>query len=213
MKMLNHREMRLYELLGIKIFRKIVFKLEHLIHWKDKRQNINYHLPHNNVDSMDKFMKYLFYNGSIHARNTIGIGIYFMVSLCCGKAFYWIDGLLLLLMIKDIYCVMLQRYNYLRIKQRKVLLEEKNQRIIRNEVGRIDVTVIKNYTQEERKRDLQLVQRMKDAMIAQTSFVLLPSDVESLTRLTQLYESRRNRKITCAGEASISTRILDEGEG
>lgn len=178
--------------------------LEHLIHRKDKGQNVNYHLPYNNVDSMDKFMKYLFYNGSIHARNITGIGIYFVIKLCIGKSFFWIDGFLILLMIKDIYCVMLQRYNYLRIKQRKVRLKTKNQEIIRNEAGIIDVSVIDNYTQEKRKSDLQLVRRMKNAMIAQTSFVLLPSDVESLTRLTQLYESMSNRGIFRAGEITGS---------
>lgn len=200
MKTRDHREMRLYELLGIKIFRKLVFMLEHLIHRKDKGQNVNYHLSYNNVDSMDKFMKYLFYNGSIHARNITGINIYFVIKLCIGKSFFWIDGFLILLMIKDIYCVMLQRYNYLRIKQRKARLKKKNQEIIRNEAGKIDVSVIDNYTQEKRKNDLQLVRRMKNAMIAQTSFVLLPSDVESLTRLTQLYESTSNREILRAGE-------------
>ncbi len=194
MKKRDSLEIKLYELLGIRLFRKMVFSLERLIHRKDKGRNINYHIPYNDLESLDAFIKYLFYNGSIHVRNIVGISSYFIVKLCLKKNLAWFDCFFALLMLKDGYCVMLQRYNYLRIVQRKHVLEAKNQVIIRQEVRKIDVSTIENYTQDEKQKDLLLVRRMKDAIASQSTFVLQPSDRESLIRLALLYESRNSKK-------------------
>ena len=44
-------EKKIYELLGIKVFRKLVFMLEKFLHIKDKKKNINYHLKQKNLVS------------------------------------------------------------------------------------------------------------------------------------------------------------------
>ena len=54
-------------------FRKLVFALQRLIHRKDKGHNINYHIPHQDIESFDAFDKYLFYNGAIHVRNILAM--------------------------------------------------------------------------------------------------------------------------------------------
>ena len=41
-------EVKIYELLGIKLFKKAVFKLEKIIHRKDGKKNINYHIKNSN---------------------------------------------------------------------------------------------------------------------------------------------------------------------
>ena len=58
-------EMHIYEKLGVKKFRNMAFKLEELIHFKDKGKNKNYH------GITEDHFKYLYYNGFIHARNVL----------------------------------------------------------------------------------------------------------------------------------------------
>ena len=107
-------EKKIYELLGIKVFRKLVFMLEKFLHIKDKKKNINYHLKQKNLSSLQDFKKYLFYNGSIHIKNLIrGIIIIPIMLLFSINTIFIIS--LIALLIKDIYCVMLQRYNWIRI--------------------------------------------------------------------------------------------------
>lgn len=54
MKQIN--EEKIYELLGIKLFKKAVFKLEKIIHRKDKGKNINYHIKKaDSVESVNSF--------------------------------------------------------------------------------------------------------------------------------------------------------------
>ena len=53
-------EVKIYELLGIKLFKKAVFKLEKIIHRKDGKKNINYHIKNSNdMESVDNFKKFL----------------------------------------------------------------------------------------------------------------------------------------------------------
>ena len=204
MKKRDSLEIKLYKLLGIRLFRKMVFSLERLIHRKDKGRNINYHIAYNDLESLDAFIKYLFYNGSIHVRNIIIISFYFIVRLVLRNHFMWFDWIITTFLLKDIYCVMLQRYNYLRIIQRKNILEEKNRRIIQREAQRIDISSIENYSSEERYQDLQLVRRLKEAISAHTSIVLNDSDTESLIRLAQIYEKRKTVVLTGKSVTSMT---------
>ena len=126
-------ELKIYEILGVKIFRFLVFKLEKIIHHKDKMQNINYHVKRINVDEFESFKKYLYYNGFIHVRNLIFLFVILLLSLNFTNPIFLV--ILILEFIKNTYCVMLQRYNYIRINQsiqrKKEFISRKNQK--RNE--------------------------------------------------------------------------------
>lgn len=108
-------ELKIYEFLGVKQFKKAVFMLEKIIHKRDKGKNINYHIKNSNDrESVDSFKKYLYYNGFIHTKNLItGIPIIVFAILCGQNLLFLIP--LILFLIKDVYCVMLQRYNWLKI--------------------------------------------------------------------------------------------------
>lgn len=124
-KWYNRVEKIIYECLGIKLFRKCVFLLERFIHRKDKGRNINYHFAKNSLSDVAYFTRYLFYNGAIHVRN-IGYAItYLLVRQLFSATFGFVDAVVLALSMKDIYCIMLQRYNYLRINERIAVLKEK----------------------------------------------------------------------------------------
>lgn len=121
--------MKIYEALGVLFFQKCVFALEKMIHFKDKGKNINYHIKNSNIDELENFRKFLYFNGFIHVRN-FGVLFVFLIfqSVFLNPLFllYTIPAL-----IKNAYCVMLQRYNYIRIN--RVIELKKRQIHQRNE--------------------------------------------------------------------------------
>ena len=130
-------ELKIYQFLGVKQFRALTFKLEKLVHIKDKKQNHNYHINPDSgkslinctIDEMEDFKKKLYYNGSIHVKNLIFLAITSLVILIVPTFNKYLLILNLVLAIKDAYCVMLQRYNYIRISntidKRKCRLKSK----------------------------------------------------------------------------------------
>lgn len=59
-------EIRLYEALGIRIFQKLVFRLERFRHRADGDRNVNYHLLPYGETSPERFIRYLYLNAGIH---------------------------------------------------------------------------------------------------------------------------------------------------
>lgn len=123
-------ELKIYEFLGVKQFKKAVFMLEKIIHKRDKGKNINYHIKNSNDrESVDSFKKYLYYNGFIHTKNLItGIPLIVFAILCGQNLLFLIP--LILFLIKDVYCVMLQRYNWLKISEFEKKLEIRDEKKI-----------------------------------------------------------------------------------
>lgn len=131
MKKSQKIETKVYELLGVKLFRKAAFKLEKIVHRKDKGKNTNYHIQKNEVNSLGEFRKYLYYNGAIHTSNLIkGIPLLALMFLLNIKIVPII--ILSTLLIKDAYCVMLQRYNWIKLSEKEKLINKKKQKQIKS---------------------------------------------------------------------------------
>lgn len=129
-------ESKIYEILGVKQFKKLTFKLEKCIHRKDKGTNKNYHLKGKDISAIENFKKYLYYNGFIHAKNSIFLITSLTIFiLTVGLNYYLIPFILLL--IKDLYCVMLQRYNWIKLNEYKEKLEQREKRKIEKEAKKI----------------------------------------------------------------------------
>lgn len=143
-------ELKIYELLGIKIFRKIVFGFCKLIASpftlllpKEDRKEflnnlkiINYNIKGYNVQNLRKFKKYLFLNAMFHVS----------VLLFCLPTFMKVIGGMTsvlqtitscIVIAINCYCIMLQRYNQIRINEtiKRILpYEEKQKTKIKEEL-------------------------------------------------------------------------------
>ena len=126
-------EKKVYELLGVKQFKKLTFILEKIIHFKDKRKNINYHIKNLDLDSIEKFKKFLYYNGFIHARNSIFLTIIMAIMIAL-KVNVAVSITILIFLIKDLYCVMLQRYNWIRLTEHQKRVKKKKSNIEQKEI-------------------------------------------------------------------------------
>ena len=143
-------EVKIYELLGIKLFKKAVFKLEKIIHRKDGKKNINYHIKNSNdMESVDNFKKFLYYNGAIHTKNLI-FDIPVIILMIVFRYNLILIVPIMLWLIKDIYCIMLQRYNWLKINGFEEKLQVRKNKRIERRVEEIDKEKIKvNLEQKE----------------------------------------------------------------
>lgn len=143
-------EVKIYELLGIILFKKAVFKLEKIIHRKDGKKNINYHIKNSNdMESVDNFKKFLYYNGAIHTKNLI-FDIPVIILMIVFRYNLILIVPIMLWLIKDIYCIMLQRYNWLKINGFEEKLQVRKNKRIERRVEEIDKEKIKvNLEQKE----------------------------------------------------------------
>lgn len=120
-------EYRLYELLGVGYYRKFVLLCKSLFNklTKNKHDNDNYFLRGYKREDVlflrDNFMK----NLRIHL---LGVFLGFVVVLIGSKTEYKLCGLFLL--VWNLYSVMLQRYNIIRIDK---ILKNRKHRSVKNE--------------------------------------------------------------------------------
>lgn len=180
-------EAKIYEIFGVKIFRKCVFALEKWIHRKDKGTNINYHIASIDYTATKEFVKYLFYNGSIHVRNIVYYCIFCVIRYSLYPFLHYLDIIPLVFAIKDVYCVMLQRYNYIQIQFRLPRLEALRKAKI---TRRIEKTVSAmrhvDYDNSFRQADYQLIQKLRMQVEKGESIVLSDEDREAYERLSHI---------------------------
>ncbi len=126
-------EMQIYELLGVKVFRKMAFALRDTLSFpltikmsKEERKNFLYNTASNynigktrNLENIKKFKKELFKNAGIHI-----FGLLFcLINVLKDTGI--IATIDLIFLIINNYCIMLQRYNCIRINE---LIERKTKR-------------------------------------------------------------------------------------
>ena len=179
-------EMKLYEVLGIRLFQKMVFKLEKIVHLKDGSKNENYHFQRKRVHYSTHFIRYLFYNGSIHVRNMVYLFILYLIMHVCVKTSV-LDLGIISLGIKDIYCIMLQRYNYLRITEYNDKRQERNQKRKNQKVEKLKANITEFYDKEKIQEDLAFVRRLKVEIATKHCVIVKEDDIEKMQRLSALY--------------------------
>ncbi len=182
------REKRIYEFFQIRLFQKMVFMLERMIHKKDGGNNINYHFATENQNFGESFIKYLFFNGIIHIRNLLFFSVYFFVKGLFAR-YSLFDILFLVLAIKDLYCVMLQRYNYLRIAIFHGRMKERKQKLINKQVAIYKEKMKSKYDTKFRENDLMLIKRLKEGLESSEYILLDDNDYLALKRIIRIVEN------------------------
>lgn len=123
-------EMKLYELLGIKVFKKMAFFVRDIVTLpltfkmpKEERKKSLYNTASNynigkakSLEDIKKFKKQLFKNAGIHIFALLAFLPSF-IKIILGTASLSTTIIVLPAMVMNIYCIMLQRYNCIRINQ------------------------------------------------------------------------------------------------
>lgn len=120
----NNKELKIYEFLGIKYFKKLMLKFHKLLYWpisllleKEQRRELynnardNYKIGKvSELKDIKTFKRNLYFNGSIHLILTLLNALIFISPLSPVMFILNLASLLI-----NAYCVMLQRYNCIRI--------------------------------------------------------------------------------------------------
>lgn len=112
-------EMRFYEIIGVRQWKKFVLWLmAKSIRDPDERKGGNYYLKRLDLESVKDFKRALLFNGIIHIIGALWGLPGIIVILKNNSAYpFFLSFSLILAFLVNLYCVMLQRYNWLRIKK------------------------------------------------------------------------------------------------
>ena len=168
-------ERRVYEFFGVRLFRKLVLKLESFRHRKDNSRNINYHLHGRGISSVKSFTGYLLYNAVCHVISLSFVAAYFAITVCVGVRYIVLDISMCILLIINLYCIMLQRYTYIKTRGfAEKLVNAKNKRV----ADRIENLLQKIERREysELQREFLLIERIQESLHNGTEFVIEECD-------------------------------------
>lgn len=157
MKKVKNIEMKIYELLGVKVFRKMVFTFRDILLFpltikmsKEEKRDFFYNIASNynlgkikSLEDIKKFKKYLFINTGIHIW-ALSVCLPNFLKVIGGTASLFTTITNLTFIGINLYCIMLQRYNGIRINQ---LIEKMTPRYERQ----------KNKIKEELRKDDSLI--------------------------------------------------------
>jgi len=112
----DRAEVRFLECVGVRLFRGGIFALERLRHRKDGGRNRNYHLWRMTAGSAAAFEGYLLYHTLLHLTAMVLLAVPAALLHSRAGGLHWADVLLVLLFLLNLYCLLLQRYTFLRIR-------------------------------------------------------------------------------------------------
>ena len=191
-------EIRLYRLLGIRWFQKACFLLERIKHRKDGGTHSNYHIRQYSEKGIDRHRAYLYFNGLIHLVAILSL-------ILCGIILLTFDDrpgvwkiLIVVYIILNLYCIMLQRYNTLRIRGFRLRERERRERQIRRNAEKLRSVPEPEELREVSRQDLIWLQHMRQAIEQERDLVIAGEDAGRLRRL--------NRWRTLAGVRWCSSR-------
>lgn len=189
----NNFELRIYYLLGVQQFRKAILWLEKIKHHSDNSRNENYHLLDYDLISIERHNAFLVYNAFLHCISLIFTVMYLILSITIDFHNVVVDVIIIILMILNIYCIILQRATYLRLKEHQL-------KCYKRFLGRIDlrtkekIEIIYARKPQKLQADYEVLTRMKTAFEQRRDCILTVADNESLKRICQCIEPASKKK-------------------
>lgn len=139
-------EIKIYELLGIKIFKKVAIGFVYILFYpfllkipKSERKEVFYNFKGNyfikkghGIQDLKDFKKYLLFNAIVHIVSLL-FCIPSFICILIGNASLIETIIMLPCIIINSYCIMLQRYNQIRINntiEKMKLHEEKKKKAL-----------------------------------------------------------------------------------
>lgn len=184
---LNKIELRTYELLGVKLFRRAILLFERIKHHKDGGQNENYHLKGRSISSLRSFSGYLLYNTMFHIVSILMTIFYFAIARSFHLNYLWIDIFMCAIVIFNLYCIMLQRYNFLKIKSYISKVDKKRDKRIQTALNKLSPFLAEK-DNDEFYSEYALIHKLFNSMVTGAECVLGADCAEALNRLATVAE-------------------------
>ncbi len=179
-------ELAIYKALGVRLFQKFVFAIERYKHRKDGGYNSNYHIRRISGEGVSGHYAYLSFNAFLHITSIIFITLHVLILRAADIP--WIGAVYtysLILIIGNLYCIMLQRYNALRIRKSEGQYRERYQKKIIKNASLLSGNASQIYTYIDPAADMEYLIRMKNSLTDGENFIIRKSDRYTLERLAE----------------------------
>lgn len=190
-------EVKIYKKIGIEKFKKLTLYLEKKIHKKDKGQNINYHPKKLTKGSIKKFRKFFYYNGFIHSRNLI-FGVPLLIVMIIFKLNPIFITFLSLWLLKDAYCVMLQRYNWIETNETLKRIVSIEQEKIEDRKKDCNIEKLKEILKEkniDKEECIKKIEDLKNVISDENDKIIeLDNSLEVIEELLTCYKPKVKQK-------------------
>ena len=175
-------ELKFYRYIGVTVFKKFVLWLDYLSYAKYGRMKNNYHIRCS--DSVGRFKWYLLYNSFIHSVSLGLIVLYFVVTRYSGYIFLVLDILMGFTTVLNLYCIFLQRYNYIRVDYyEKQCVKRKSWH---NKYDVSTKTVMENFEKQELLDVDLLLQQIRYCLKSDKSLLLNNKNIPTLDCLSEI---------------------------
>lgn len=171
----HETERKIYELLGVKSFRRLVLLFERIKHRNDRLINKNYHLSRNDINAVKRFTGYMLFNTVCHIISLIMVIFYFLFEIGFGIGFKILDWFMCILSVLNIYCIMLQRYTYIKVMPLINAHAKKRENMIRKAMTQLSGNLM-DYDKNELQNEYNLITKIHDSIEKGTVCILEEQD-------------------------------------
>ena len=201
-------ELRIYRVLGIVPFKRLLLRIEKIKHRNKGTNNDNYHPSKLTPSSLIAFRGYLQYNALLHIVSIFFVALYFVISNCAHISHWWLTCLAWLVLVVDLYCIVLQRYSYLRAKSVLARCRYIETRKSECAVAHLQNQIM-HFTLEELQVDLSFLNHLRLCSLSGETCVVSENDTDTLKRLCTITENLKgfgdNMEVNAG--TSISTKM------
>ena len=196
---LEQVELKLLGLIGIRRFRDILLWIEKLQHRKKGDINKNYHLDSLSGKSVGEYKRFLRYNASFHVNAIIvllaGI-IYIRITDCFSGVSapikIVIGSFVLLVFLFNLYCLLLQRYNALRVRRCLQTYMAKKAKRIDHAMEVFESIIPFIYTRETARDDATRIDSILAELSSRKTLFLSKEDYPMLDRIDKAVTGLNN---------------------
>lgn len=205
----NRYELKIYSCLGLNKFRKAILKFENIKHHNDNHKNENYHPANFSIFALEKYNGFLVYNIFLHSVSLLFIVAYLILTFTFNVRIVFPDIIIFILSILNIYCIILQRANNLKVKECCYRYYMRFFNII-NLCS--DDIVQKIYARELQHlyADYNVICRIKEAFEGKSDCFLYATDIESLKRISECIKTVSPRKYNRRTEKVKESGLIDK---
>ncbi len=193
----RNAEGKLWELLGVRRFQRGLFALERLRHRKDGGQNKNYHFAAPSPWEAERFRGYLLYHCLLHTLSILLLCPVTVVLALRHEGWSWFYPVILLLVLLNLWCIFLQRYNALRIRR----LSAKQRAQLHRQAMR-EAEALSLPEKLDTAAVLAVLQKLRAALDEGDTVLLTQSDARALSGFGNIFPE--NRKTGFAEGAPVN---------
>lgn len=202
----QRNEMKIYRFLGVNYFRKAILWLEKTKNHKVNKKNENYHPSAIDIISLERHNGFLLYNAFLHSVNIFFIIVYCILASIFHVYNLCVDVIMIIMLLLNIYCIILQRMNYLRIKE---CIYRYYSRLL-NKLSSFDTGVMRQVYINNPSlmlSDYKVVCKLKNAFDGKSDCYIGIADIDNLKRIYKcvepLVQRKNNRRTNAISEDSL----------